>query len=332
MSRVCVWDFGSLVIPRTIHRRSIPRRVRYRSINDGTLGDTVPPKNSEKPTPNLESISTQTPGSKQLPKETSKSHMKSVRYSGLRGNPLSCGVESATGNFELPTPPAAARNLVWIRYSIGYTFGHTIRYPFGTLVDFVSDGSGFPVLRLSSLAVPTRNVLENPKCSVVVQMPGWSGLANARVTIFGDIYQLPMNLEEFAKQLFKERNSREDNILSGNSLYFRMHEIKDIFFVGGFGTVQWIDVHEYIDAQPDEIISSCSSADLQILNQQFRDDLRRLLSRKSPVHEVHVISIDAIGADIRTRTGGEYGVVRIGFQKKVKTIEEAKQAFQNILK
>lgn len=68
-------------------------------------------------------------------------------------------------------------------------------------MDFVNDGSGFPILRLSSLAVPIRNVLENPKCSVVVQMPGWSGLANAQVTIFGDIYQLPLRLEDFAKQV-----------------------------------------------------------------------------------------------------------------------------------
>lgn len=68
-------------------------------------------------------------------------------------------------------------------------------------MDFVSDGSGVPILRLSSLAVPTSNVLENPKCSVIVQMPGWSGLANAQVTIFGDIYQLPPRLEVFAKQV-----------------------------------------------------------------------------------------------------------------------------------
>lgn len=29
----------------------------------------------------------------------------------------------------------------------------------------------------------------------MVQMPGWTGLANARVTIFGDVYQLPADLQ-----------------------------------------------------------------------------------------------------------------------------------------
>lgn len=78
---------------------------------------------------------------------------------------------------------------------------HFIRYPFGTLVDFVCDGSGFPIVRLSSLAVPTRNVMENPHSSIVVQMPGWSGLTNARVTIFGEIYQLPAEMEPVAKEV-----------------------------------------------------------------------------------------------------------------------------------
>ena len=37
--------------------------------------------------------------------------------------------------------------------------------------------------------------------SIVVQMPGWSGLTNARVTIFGDIYQLPVEMEPVAKEV-----------------------------------------------------------------------------------------------------------------------------------
>jgi hypothetical protein len=32
-------------------------------------------------------------------------------------------------------------------------------------------------------------------------MPGWTGLANARVTIFGDVYILPKELREQAEQV-----------------------------------------------------------------------------------------------------------------------------------
>jgi putative heme iron utilization protein len=68
-------------------------------------------------------------------------------------------------------------------------------YPFGTLVDFASDGAGLPIFCLSPLAIHARNIIEDSRCSLVVQMPGWTGLANARVTIFGDVYQLPQEMQ-----------------------------------------------------------------------------------------------------------------------------------------
>ena len=65
-------------------------------------------------------------------------------------------------------------------------------------------------------------------------------------------------------QLFVRQESQEADILTGNALYFRMHDIKDVYFVGGFGTVQWIDVEEYTEAQPDAIVTACTSAELQV--------------------------------------------------------------------
>ena len=32
-------------------------------------------------------------------------------------------------------------------------------------------------------------------------MPGWTGLANARVTIFGDVYALPKDLQSDAQEV-----------------------------------------------------------------------------------------------------------------------------------
>ncbi|CAI5499896.1 unnamed protein product [Closterium sp. Naga37s-1] len=48
-----------------------------------------------------------------------------------------------------------------------------------------------PVFMLSPLGMHACNLQSDPCCIVVVQIPGWSGLANARATIFGDLYPLP---------------------------------------------------------------------------------------------------------------------------------------------
>ena len=43
-------------------------------------------------------------------------------------------------------------------------------YPFGTVVDFAADGAGYPIFCLSPLAVHTRNIAEDARCSLVVQV------------------------------------------------------------------------------------------------------------------------------------------------------------------
>lgn len=35
-------------------------------------------------------------------------------------------------------------------------------------------------------------------------MPGWTGLANARVTIFGEVHKLPESLQEQAQEVRSE--------------------------------------------------------------------------------------------------------------------------------
>ena len=95
-------------------------------------------------------------------------------------------------------------------------------YPFGTLTDFASDGAGFPVFCLSPLAIHTRNIIEDPRCSLVVQLPGWTGLANARVTIFGDVFQLPPELQESAKEVFLQKQARASKNLWGRAPVLHM--------------------------------------------------------------------------------------------------------------
>ena len=148
---------------------------------------------------------------------------------------------------------------------------------------------------------------------MVVQMPGWKGLANARVTIFGDVYPVepehqvspaPLRAksplapthgvskrrqnakvqptqeasfgrsfqrensdwpdadslrrrQELAREIFRSTHSggAGSSHQWGNFTFFRMENISDIYFVGGFGTVQWVDVDEYVRASPDAIVS-----------------------------------------------------------------------------
>ena len=114
-----------------------------------------------------------------------------------------------------------------------------------------------------------------------------------------------------------------------------MHRITDIYFVGGFGTVQWIAPDEYLSSRPDDIVlgEPGPTRTLQQLNEAFSADLIGLMSMKTGerVSEVLFISIDASGADIRVRTANEFNVQRIGFPGKVHTLAEVMEGLRNVV-
>lgn len=237
---------------------------------------------------------------------------------------------SSTPTLTLPSPAVAVRNLVTsARYAdlcttMSRMHHRRAGYPVGSLVDFATDAMGHPLFSLSPLAMHTRNVLEEPRCSLVVQMPGWQGLANARVTLFGDVHMLPDELQAPAREVFR-RKHQPSQVGYGTSEFplYRMNTIRDIYFVGGFGTVEWIDPADYTNARPHSIVGDVESVDevLQRINDRFADSL---VTCFEDAERVHVISIDQDGIDVRVRQGGSSRAVqRILFEGPVLTVEDA---------
>lgn len=258
---------------------------------------------------------------------------------GLFRTPISGGVQSATSSHDLPHPALAVRNLMeQARFAhlctVMSRMHHRRRgYPFGSLIDFAADSFGHPIFSLSPLAIHTRNLLADPRCTLVVQIPGWSGLSNARVTIFGDVYPLPAEKQEWAHKNYTAKHQQGATQQWGNFYYYRMESISDIYFIGGFGTVAWVDVKEFEHAQPDVIAANGAEQTLKELNARFSRPLRDLLSVESEVDDAALISIDSKGTDIRVRQGAQFNVQRLSFEvgHAVETLDQAEAALQKSL-
>ncbi|TYI26578.1 hypothetical protein ES332_A05G123000v1 [Gossypium tomentosum] len=259
---------------------------------------------------------------------------------GLFRTPISGGVQSATSAHGLPRPSLAVRNLMeQARFAHLCTVMSRMHhrregYPFGSLVDFVPDSMGHPIFSFSPLAIHTRNLLADPRCTLVVQIPGWSGLSNARVTIFGDVYPLPEHQQEWAHKQYIAKHQQGPSQQWGNFYYFRMQNISDIYFIGGFGTVAWVNVKEYEAVKPDKIAVDGGEQNLKELNVTFSKPLRKLLSKEAEVDDAALISIDSKGIDIRVRQGAQFNIQRLSFEEgqTVETLEEAKAALWNVIK
>ncbi|XP_021297036.1 uncharacterized protein LOC110426196 isoform X2 [Herrania umbratica] len=259
---------------------------------------------------------------------------------GLFRTPISGGVQSATSAHGLPRPALAVRNLMeQARFAHLCTVMSRMHhrregYPFGSLVDFAPDSMGHPIFSFSPLAIHTRNLLADPRCTLVVQIPGWSGLSNARVTIFGDVYPLPDHQQEWAHKQYIAKHQQGPSQQWGNFYYFRMQNISDIYFIGGFGTVAWVDVKEYEVLKPDKIAVDGGEQNLKELNSTFSKPLKELLSTETEVDDAALISIDSKGIDIRVRQGAQFNIQRLSFEEgqAVETLEEAKAALWKVIK
>eukprot|EP00250_Pteridium_aquilinum_P001457 c11647_g1_i1 orf=48-1193(+) len=258
---------------------------------------------------------------------------------GLFRTPISGGVQSATSSHGLPRPALAVRNLMeQARFAhlctIMSHMHHRRRgYPFGSLVDFAADSLGHPIFSLSPLAIHTRNVLADPRCTLVVQIPGWSGLSNARVTLFGDVYPLPSEQQEWAHKTYTAKHQQGATQQWGNFYYYRMESISDIYFIGGFGTVAWVDVKEFERVQPDAIAANGAEQTLKELNAKFSRNLRDLLSVEDELDDAALISIDSKGVDVRVRQGAQFNVQRLSFEVgyAVETLNQAEAAVTKLL-
>lgn len=258
---------------------------------------------------------------------------------GLFRTPISGGVQSATSSHGLPPPSLAVRNLMeQARFAHLCTVMSRMHhrrwgYPFGSLVDFAADSLGHPIFSLSPLAIHTRNLLADPRCTLVVQIPGWSGLSNARVTIFGDVYPLPTEQQEWAHKQYTAKHQQGATQQWGNFYYYRMESISDVYFIGGFGTVAWVDVKEFEDAQPDIIAANGAERTLKELNARFSRPLRDLLSVESEVDDAALISIDSKGIDIRVRQGAQFNIQRLSFEvgHAIETLNQAETAVEKLL-
>ncbi|XP_061984776.1 uncharacterized protein LOC133704055 isoform X2 [Populus nigra] len=258
---------------------------------------------------------------------------------GLFRTPISGGVQSATSAHGLPRPALAVRNLMeQARFAHLCTIMSRMHhrregYPFGSLVDFAPDSMGHPIFSFSPLAIHTRNLLVDPRCTLVVQIPGWSGLSNARVTIFGDVFPLPEHQQEWAHKQYIAKHQQGPSQQWGNFHYFRMQNISDIYFIGGFGTVAWVDVKEYEALQPDKIAVDGGEQNLKELNAIFSKPLKELLSSETEVDDAAFISIDSKGTDIRVRQGAQFNIQRLSFEDghAVETLEEAKAALWKLI-
>jgi len=259
--------------------------------------------------------------------------------SPLLRTPLSGSVANAGRHYELPTPPVSCRNLMEqalfgdMCTTMAPMDHRRAGWPVASLVDFATDSEGTPIFSLSPMAMHTRNIKVDPRCSLVVEMPGWRGLASARLTLFGTVRKVPDDKQDLARRLFKSKHS-EENMSYGTSEFplYALTDIKDVYYVGGYGQVKWVDPIDYLSSAPDKVCDRAVQDPLELLNNVNAEYRLRIPSLYPDCSRAKIIAVDRCGMDVRLKTGeGHYVVQRIRFHGPAESYGEVRDEVEAIL-
>ncbi|WP_420473266.1 HugZ family protein [Noviherbaspirillum sp. ST9] len=121
-------------------------------------------------------------------------------------------------------------------------------YPFATALPFVLDERHCPVFLLSGLAEHTKNLLENPKASLLVTDPDQPKvLESPRMTIVGDVQRFDATLMLQARYVRYQPDAAQYLEL-GDFAFFRLVP-KRVRYIGGFAQMGWLEEEEWGKAE-----------------------------------------------------------------------------------
>jgi len=206
-------------------------------------------------------------------------------------------------------------------------------FPGGSVVGFAPDSDGRPVFIFSGMSTHTQDLLADPRCSVTIASKEFKGAADGRVNLMGKVTLVPKEEKEAMKEVYLAKHPGAFWVNFGDFNWFKMDEITDIRFVGGFARAGSITPEEYDNAKPD-MVSEFGSFIATHMNDDHMSSTIAMVAHAIPgldVSEALITSVDSLGMYVKcTRTPRasdqpQQFKIRIPFPRKIESRGEVKE-------
>lgn len=193
-------------------------------------------------------------------------------------------------------------------------------HPFASLMPYAPDAEGRPLLLISSMAVHTQNLAADARASLLVAQPDVSGepLAGGRVTLMGEARRVPEPERAAAREAYLARQVAAASWVDFEDFAFHRLEVADVYFVGGFAAMGWVDAGDYRAARPDPLADAAGG----IIEHMNRDHADALVAYArffagAEAESATMAGVDRLGFKLRLRQGRRRWSVRIAFPREV---------------
>jgi putative heme iron utilization protein len=200
-------------------------------------------------------------------------------------------------------------------------------FPFGSVMPYGLDDRGRPIFLISTMAMHTQNLQADPRASLLVTQADASGdpLGASRVTLVGNVPQLPKSEVPTARELYLQRYENSKYWVDFEDFSFYRMNVVDIYYVGGFGVMGWVSPSEYDGAQPDPLADSTTEI-IQHMNADHKDALILIARAFAGIdsQEAAMTSVDRLGFHLRLKTQDGMRGTRIAFLREAHNPKEAR--------
>ena len=221
-----------------------------------------------------------------------------------------------------PTFSERARTLVYLSRigSLSTLSRKQPGFPFGSVMPYGLDAGGRPIFLISTMAMHTQNLQADPRASLLVTQPDASGdpLGAARVTVIGNAQIIPQPEVAQARALYLERYANAKYWVDFEDFSFYRMDVLDVYYVGGFGVMGWVQVSDYESAQPDPLADSAAGI-IEHMNADHKDALVLLARVFAGLEsqEAAMTAVDRLGFHVRLKTQDGMKGARIAFLREV---------------
>jgi len=208
-------------------------------------------------------------------------------------------------------------------------------FPFGSLMPFGLDAQGRPIFLISTMAMHTQNLQGDARASLLVTQANVSGdpLGASRITLLGNVHKIPSNEVPESRVLYLARYENSKYWVDFEDFSFYRLEVVDLYFVGGFGVMGWVDATEYGLARPDPLADAAAEI-LDHMNADHGDALLLLAKGFAGIdaEEAVMTSVDRLGFHVRLKTAERIHGARIAFLREARTPEETRKVLVEMVK
>lgn len=200
-------------------------------------------------------------------------------------------------------------------------------YPSGSMVDFACDADGSPILAVSSLAVHTKDLLANPKCSLLVAKDP-EDRTDLVIILHGDA--IPVSKEDITAVRTAYLAKHPDSFwVDFGDFQFMRIEPKVVRYVSGVATALLgsgeFSKEEYQTAKVDPIAQFAKPV-ASHMNRDHAEDTRLIVQHSTsiPVDSAYMLDVDSIGFNVKAAYQGKTYKLRIPFPRRAEDRKDVK--------